>query len=104
MSATKNEKDEKRVLVSNEVYAKFSEVRDTLKSRGVVDFSFSLFISLLLKKVPTSAIPQIIEENTPKEFKIKMALTDESLMEEFLKMIESKEKKRQKEKIAEVSQ
>jgi hypothetical protein len=54
--------------------------------------------------VPTSAIPQIIEENTPKEFKVKMALMDESLMEEFLKLVESKEKKRHKEKITEVSQ
>ena len=33
-----------------------------------------------------------------------MALMDESLMDEFLKLVESKEKKRQKEKITEVSQ
>lgn len=104
MTKNTSEKDEKRVLVSNDIYATFASVRDTLKSRGVVDFTFSLFINHLLKKVPASAIPQIIEENTPKEFKVKMALMDESLMEEFLKLVENKEKKRHKEKITEISQ
>ena len=52
MTQNTPEKDEKRVLVSYEIYATFASVRDTLKSRGVVDFTFSLFINHLLKKVP----------------------------------------------------
>ena len=95
--------DEKRAIVSPESYAKYIEVRDALKSREVTNFSFSQFFDLILAKINPSVINQIIEEQTPKDYKLKLAFQDESLKEEFLRLFEAREKKRHKEKSPETA-
>lgn len=102
MSKTLKENEEKRTTVSLQAHAKYMEMKEVLKEKEMNEFSFSLFLDLILKKVPESTIAQIIEENTPKEYKIKLALQDEVLRDEILRLYESREKKRQKDKSTEV--
>lgn len=90
--------DEKRAIVSPESYAKYLEVRDALKAREVTTFTFAQFFDLVLAKTSPSVMNQIIEEQTPKDYKLKIAFQDEALKEEFIRLFEAREKKRNKEK------
>lgn len=104
MTENEQTKNEKRVGVSSSAYELYAETKETLKQRGINDFSFLRFLDLVLKKIPASTISQVVEENTPKEYRIKLALNDESLMDEFLKLVEIREKKRLRDKSTEVTQ
>jgi hypothetical protein len=98
MGRKPNLNDEKRAVVSPESYAKYIEMRDALKIRDVSNFTFAQYFDLILSKMTPQMIAQIIEEATPKDYKIKLALQDDALKEEILRLFEAREKKRLKEK------
>jgi hypothetical protein len=98
MGRKPNLKDEKRAVVSPEAYAKYLEMRETLKRRDVSNFTFAQYFDLIFTKITPQLFSQIIEEATPKDYKIKLALQDDELKDEILRLLEAREKKRLKEK------
>lgn len=74
--------------MENTLLEKFKEIKQTLKERGNSTFSKEEFLESVYKKLDLSALDEILEENTPKEFFINEAITSNpDLKEKFYEMI-----------------
>lgn len=77
--------------MENTLLEKFKEMKQTLKDRGNQTFSKEEFLESVYKKLDASALEEILEENTPKEFFINEAIASSpELKDKFFEMIKKK--------------
>lgn len=85
--------NEKRVKLSTTVNSKYLELKTLLRERGANEFSFQVFLDSVFTKVPEKVFIEVIEENTPEEYRIKVAMEDPLLRSELLRLIDKKKTK-----------
>lgn len=79
--------DLKRLMVSGRAYESFEKVKAQLRERGVKEFTFQRYLDGLLDKTPEKTMEDIIEENTPDEYRISEALRDPAMKKRILNEI-----------------
>ena len=89
-----NNSGKRKFVVSQRVAKVFEEIQTKLLDREVENFNFHKFLDDLFDTVTEDTITSILEKNTPESYRIKLALNDPELKAQFLKLIESKPKKR----------
>lgn len=74
-----------RIDLAKSNYERFKKVQAELKTRGVEEFTLSLYINYIIEK--TDLDNKVISDLTPIEFKLKKALLDENLRKKLEKLV-----------------
>jgi hypothetical protein len=80
----------KRVNPGKLILTSYHNISIELKNRGVSEYSFDEFIEDLFCSVSNTFSKDVITERTPLEYKLKLALSDESKKAAILKIIDTK--------------
>lgn len=84
----------KRINPNRLILTTYHNISEELKNRGVNEYPFDEFIEDLFSKVNDSFKEDVISERTPWEYKLKLALSDETKKAAILKIIENKNSKK----------
>lgn len=87
LKAEKEREEEQRfrIKLKSHLCQRFQKVQESLKERGVNDFTLSDYLNFVIEKADHDN--QIIESFTPLEFRVKKALLDENLRKRIEKII-----------------